>query len=141
MDAASEAAQAQTTSGKAYGVDQWINVTLPPLTKVWQGFGGSSSFFISEHDVREATGAYVDSIPYHFAETLWRHAQVGASPTRGYRDEIREYVVDMKCAAALALCSANARFGGGGALQYYIPNWERYLYATGRTFTFGAKSY
>ncbi len=141
MSASILAGQAQAGSGKAYGVDLWLDVTMPVLTKVWQGIGGSSDFFLSETDVREAIGAFEGSDPYQFAESLWRLAQVGASPTRGYRDGIREYVVDLPCKAAIAICSANCQFGSGSVLQYFIPDWKRYLYATGREFTFANRAF
>lgn len=141
MSASELAAQAQQSSGKNYGVDSWMDVKLEPMMKVWQGIGGSSEFFLSEHDVREATGAYIDTDAHQFAETLWRQAQVGPSPTRGYRDGIREYVVDISCEAAVAECLANTQFGGGTLLQYFIPNWQQNLFATGREFTFANKAY
>lgn len=141
MSAAARAGQAQQSSGKAYGVDSWLDVKLPPMTKVWQGMGGTSDFFLSETDVRTAIGAFIDSDPLQFAESLWRMAQVGPSPTRGYRDGIREYVVDIPCQAAIAVCSANPQFGSGTLVQYFIPDWQRSLFATGREHTFPNRGY
>lgn len=63
MSAVDAGGLAQQSSGKSYGVDTWMNVMLEPMMKVWQGIGGNSNFFSSEHDVREAIGAYQDSDP------------------------------------------------------------------------------
>jgi hypothetical protein len=119
-----------------------MNVTLQPLTKLWQGVGGSSNFFMSETDCRNAMGSFEGSDPYHFAETLWREAQVGASRRTGeYRDGIREFVVDMPCKAAIAVCDASPTFGRGGLIQYYVPDWEKHIYPTGREYRFAEKGY
>ena len=141
MSASMEAAMAQTGSGKNYGVDVWWDVEVPAMTKLWQGIGGHSNFFISECDVRNLTGSYVGDVPLKFAETFWRLAQVGPSPRRGYRLAIQEFVVDLRCQAALSVCDANMKFGGGTAIQYYIPNWEQYLLETGRSHQFEKQSY
>ncbi|MEM7158595.1 MAG: hypothetical protein AAF799_37490 [Myxococcota bacterium] len=139
MDVAALARADQAGSG--YRVDTWINVQVEPMTKVWQGVGGHSNFFLSEEDAREARGAYVGTRPYKFAETLWRLAQVEPSPTRGYRQSIAEFVVDMPVEAAVGLCLANRGLGTGSVFQYYIPDWDRRIYATGRTMKFQSSSY
>jgi hypothetical protein len=138
-DLASDAARAQTGGG--YRADAWVNVKLPALTKLWQGIGGQSDFFLSEEDAREARGAYVGSDPYRFAQTLWQFAQVEPHRAKGYREGIRELVVDLDGTAAAALCLSNPDLGRGGLLQYYVPGWERFLHATGREYKFGAKSF
>ena len=43
MDVVSQAIAAQSSGG--YSVDTWM--TLEPMTKLWQGVGGRSSFFFS----------------------------------------------------------------------------------------------
>src|SRR5690606_3437643 len=101
MSVAKLAANAQSSSG--YAVDTWIDMTLEPMTKVWQGEHGYSNFFFSEEDAREVRGAYVGSNPYEFAETLWRLAQVSPSAKYGYRTAILEYVVDISTAAAVGI--------------------------------------
>jgi hypothetical protein len=136
---AQQAVSAQTSGG--YSGDVWFNVRLEPMTKVWQGIGGYSNFFLSEHDAREARGSYVGTTPYKFAETLWRLAQVQPNVVHGYRLGIREFVVDLPTPAAFSVCVSNVRFGSGGVFQYYIPDWERTLYPTGREFKFGAASF
>jgi hypothetical protein len=109
--------------------------------KLWQGIGGHSDFFFSEEDAREATGAYVSSQPLKFAETLSRLLQVQPNPTLGVRQSIREYVVDLRTAAAVGVCRANTQFGSGSVLQYFVPDWNKSLHATGRTYAFEAKNY
>lgn len=139
MSIASLAAAAQ--SGSGYAVDTWIDLTIEPILKLWQGVGGHSNFFFSEEDARQATGAYEDTRPYKFAETLWRLAQVQPNPTLGYRQAIAEFVVDLPTPAAVGLCTANRSLGSGSVFQYYIPDWEARIYRTGRTFKFSDKSY
>jgi hypothetical protein len=128
------AANAQSSSG--YAVDSWIDLTLEPMTKVWQGEGGESNFFFSEEDAREVRGAYVGSNPYEFAETLWRLAQVSPSAKYGYRTAILEYVVDLPVQAAVGVCRANSHLGSGSVFQYYIPNWQSKMFRTGRRYAF-----
>lgn len=139
MSIALQAAAAQ--SGSGYAVDQWIDLTLQPILKLWQGVGGHSNFFFSEEDAREATGAYEGTKAYRFAETLWRLAQVQPNPVLGYRQEIAEFVVDMPVQAAVGLCTANLSLGSGSVFQYYIPGWESSIYRTSRSFKFGSKGY
>lgn len=139
MSISNEAAAAQAGSG--YSVDVWMDLKLEPMTKVWQGVGGYSDFFLSESDAREAKGAYEGSKPYKFAETLWRMAQVEPSGTLSYRQEIDEFVVDMPVMAAVGICMANRALGSGSVFQYFIPNWGGSLFRTGRRFKFGAKAY
>ncbi|MCA9655409.1 MAG: hypothetical protein H6712_26120 [Myxococcales bacterium] len=139
MSVAALAASAQSSGG--YAVDAWLDMTLEPMTKLWQGVGGSSNFFFSEEDARFASGAYDGTRPLQFAESLWRMAQVQPHASLGYRREIAEYVVDMPIAAAVGVCTANLAFGGGSVFQYYVPDWEGRIYTTGRTFRFGAGSY
>ncbi len=91
--------------------------------------------------MREQIGLYVNMQAIEFAETLWRQDQVGPSPRRGYRDGIREFVVDIACDAAMGICRSNPRFGSGGILQYFVPDWEGALYATGRQHRFAKVSY
>ena len=140
-DPAAEAAKAQSLSPGGYSEDAWSNVKLPALTKLWQGIGGKSDFFLSEEDAREARGSYVGSDAYRFAQTLWQFAQVQPNRLHGYRQGIREFVVDLDCLAAAALCLSNPELGRGGLLQYYVPGWERFLHTTGREFQFGAKAF
>jgi hypothetical protein len=150
-DLASEAVAAQRTAG--YQADVWLNVNVEPILKLWRGIDDNdnsdsdsdsdsrrkSNFFFSEEDARMATGAYVGSSPHQFAQTLWRMAQVQPHPTLGFRDGIREYVVDLRTAAAISVCIANPALGGGSVFQYYVPNWQRLLRPTGRTFKFAQK--
>jgi hypothetical protein len=138
-DLVSEAKQAQLTTG--YRADLWIETKLEPMTKLWQGKGGKSNFFLSEEDAREARGAYDGTIPYRFAQTLWRLAQVQPNPTLGFRDTILEFVVDLEIRVAMGVCQANTALGSGSVLQYYIPDWEPRLHETGRRFTFDAKGF
>jgi hypothetical protein len=138
-DPKSEAAAAQRGTG--YHADTWLNIQLESMTKLWQGIGGQSNFFVSEEDAREAKGAYVGSQPHKFAETLWRLAQVEPNKTLGYRQGIREYVVDIRTAAAIGICAANAQLGSGSVLQYYVPDWDARLHPTGREFKFAAQSF
>lgn len=139
MTPVQQAVAAQSSSG--YGVDAWFEVRLEPMTKVWQGVGGHSNFFLSENDAREARGSYVGTRPYKFAETLWRLAQVQPNAIHGYRLGIRELVVDLPTPAAFSVCASSLQFGSGGVFQYYIPDWEQSLYPTGREFKFGAASF
>jgi len=119
----------------------WLGIKLAPMMKLWQGVGGHSNFFVSEEDAREAMGSYEGSQGFKFAETLWRLAQVQPSLKRGFRQGLQEFVVDIPTAAAVGVCLANTSLGSGSVLQYYIPNWERSLMATGRKFEFNAKGY
>lgn len=139
MSIAKQAAAAQAGSG--YAVDVWMEMTLQPMTKLWQGMGGHSNFFLSEEDARESRGSYEGTKPYKFAETLWRLAQVEPSPTRGFRDAIAEFVVDLPVVAAIGVCTANKALGSGSVFQYYIPDWESRIFTTGRTHKFAARSY
>ncbi len=140
MDVASMAAAAQVSAG--YAVDAWMNVSLEAMTKVWQGVGGTSDFFfISEEDARTARGAYIGTSAFKFAETLWRLAQVQPNRALGYRVAIREYVVDLRTPAAVGVCLASRHLGSGSVLQYFIPNWQATLHATGREYRFGAQAY
>lgn len=139
VNPAAEAVASQAQGG--YYADTWFNVRIEAMTKLWQGIGGASNFFISEKDAREASGAFEGSRPYLFAETLWRLAQVQPSRTHGFRQGIREYVVDIRTEAAVALCLSNMGFGTGSVFQYYIPNWDQKLYATGRTYRFSSTSF
>ncbi|PRQ05039.1 hypothetical protein [Enhygromyxa salina] len=139
MSIAKLAAGAQSSSG--YGVDAWLDISLEPMTKVWQGMGGASNFFFSEEDAREARGSYMGTNPYRFAETLWRLAQVSPSAKYGYRSGIAEFVVDLPVAAAVGICHANSSLGSGSVFQYYIPDWDKALYRTGRTYTFKQTAY
>jgi hypothetical protein len=139
MSIAKQAAAEQVGSG--YAVDVWMEMTLEPMTKIWQGVGGHSNFFLSEEDAREARGSYEGTKPYKFAETLWRMAQVEPSVKHGFREEIAEFVVDLPTLAAVGICTANKALGSGSVFQYFIPGWEPFLFRTGRTHKFGAKSY
>ena len=138
-DWAAEAMATQTKTG--YRADMWIVVDLEPMTKLWQGIGGHSNFFFSEEDAREAKGAYVGTKAYRFAETLWRHAQVEPNAALGYRDGIREYVVNLPTRAAFGVCRENPHLGSGSVVQYYLPGWESLVHATGREFKFGEKAF
>ena len=135
--ASSEASAAQLTSG--YSADMWLNIKLPAMMKLWQGVGGHSNFFVSEEDSREAMGSYQGSDAYKFAATLWRFAQVQPNIKHGFRQGLQEFVVDLDTPGAIGICLANPSLGTGTVLQYYIPNWERTLFATGRTFDFSEK--
>lgn len=139
MNVASLAAEAQSSTG--YAVDVWITMTLQPMLKLWQGVGGHSNFFFSEDDAREAAGAYAGTKPYKFAETLWRLAQVEPNPTLSYRQQIAEFVVDIPVDAAVGCCLANRALGSGSVFQYYIPDWDNSIFATGRRFRFSTKAY
>ncbi len=139
MSISLQAAAAQRGSG--YAVDTWIDLTIEPMTKLWQGVGGYSDFFLSEQDAREARGAYEGSRAFKFAETLWRLAQVQPSATLSYRQDIAEFVVDLPVQAAVGICTANPVLGSGSVFQYFIPNWGARVYATGRVFKFSAKAY
>jgi hypothetical protein len=139
MSISSLAASAQTSAG--YAVDAWMDVELEAMTKLWQGEHGHSNFFFSEEEAREASGAYVGTTPYHFAETLWRLAQVSPSAKHGYRQAILEYVVDIRVTAAVGICRANSGLGSGSVYQYYIPDWEKSLFRTGRRYEFRHKNY
>lgn len=136
---AAEAVAAQAAGN--YHADTWVNVRLEPMTKVWQGIGGDSKFFLSEKDAREAIGAFEGTDPYRFAETLWRLSQVAASSAKGFRWGIREFVVDIATPAAVALCLSNPGYGTGSVFQYFIPDWANALYPTSRMFKFSAQSY
>ncbi len=139
-DPAKLAAAAQSSAG--YLVDVWTNVTLEPMTKLWQGLEGPpAEFFFSEHDAYEAMGMYTDLKPHRFAETLWRLAQVRPSASHGYRQGIREFVVDLPTPAAVGICSANGALGSGSVYQYFIPGWRSTVYMTGREYRFHAKAY
>jgi len=141
-DPATRAALAQRMGGSAgYGADTWINVILEPMTKLWQGIGGKSDFFFSEEDARQAKGSYVGSTSFRFAETLWRLAQVEPSKMLGFRDGIREFVVDLRTPAAISVCKANPVFGSGSVVQYFVPDWQKTVCPTGREYKFAAKSY
>jgi hypothetical protein len=131
----------QAQVGGGYSVDSWFEVKLQPMTKLWQGIGGFSEFFLSEEDARQARGAYAGSDPYQVAERLWRMAQVAPNPTHGFRQGLREYVVDLPAKAAMGVCLANPGLGSGGVMQYFIPGWGSYIYATGREFQFSSKGY
>ena len=139
MSLARAAASAQLVSG--YYADSWFEVKLPAMTKLWQGIGGHSDFFLSEEDAREARGAYVGSEPFRFARKLWRLAQARPSRSQGFRLGVREFVVDLDAPAAVSVCFANSvidgeNLGPGGVIQYYIPDWARFLHTTGREFDF-----
>jgi len=137
-DVASEARLAQVNGG--YRVDVWVAITLEPMTKVWQGIGGESNFFLSEEDAREAKGAYVDTKAYRFAETLWRLAQVQPNAKLGFRSGIQEFVVDIDTKVAMGVCLSNPGLGSGSVVQYYIPDWASRMHKTGRKFTFDEKA-
>lgn len=139
INPAHAAVAAQGSGG--YYADVWMNVLLEPMTKVWQGIGGSSNFFLSEKDAREAIGAFEGSQPYKFAETLWRLAQVQGSKTHGFRQGIREFVVDIRTPAACALCLSNPGYGSGSVFQYFIPEFEKTMFSTSRTYRFSSTSY
>jgi hypothetical protein len=139
MSVSQLAASAQSSGG--YAVDAWMDVDLEPMTKIWQGEDGVSNFFFSEEDAREARGAYVGTTPYNFAETLWRLAQVSPSAKYGYRTAIVEYVVDIRVTAAVGICRSNSGLGSGSVYQYYIPDWEKSLFRTGRRHEFRHKNY
>jgi len=139
MSVAQQARARQARDG--YAVDAWLDMVVQPMTKLWQGVGGDSEFFFSEEDAREAKGAYQNSDPYKFAETLWRLAQVKPSRTLSYRQEIAEFVVNLPTPAAVGVCSANRSLGSGSVFQYFIPGWHRRLFATGRRYKFGVKAY
>ena len=139
MSIATLAASAQSSGG--YAVDAWFDLVLEPMTKVWQGEGGESNFFFSEEDAREVRGAYVGRNPYQFAETLWRLAQVSPSAKYGYRTAILEYVVDISTPAAVGICRANTSLGSGSVFQYYIPDWQKGLFRTGRRYAFKHQKY
>jgi hypothetical protein len=137
-DVASEARLAQVNGG--YRVDVWVAITLQPMTKVWQGIGGESNFFLSEEDAREAKGAYVGTQAYRFAETLWRLAQVQPNAKLGFRSGIQEFVVDIDTKVAMGVCLSNPVLGSGSVVQYYIPDWASRMHKTGRKFTFDEKA-
>jgi len=134
MDPAQEAANSQTSGG--YRVDTWMNITLQPMMKLWQGMPGPTNFFLSEQDAREATGAFAGTQAYRFAETIARLAQIAPHRTRPFRPRIREVVVDIATEAAVGVCVNNQDFGSGSVLQYYVPNWTGKLMPTGRSYTF-----
>jgi hypothetical protein len=141
-DPASLAFAAQVRDNR-YKADMWLNVTLPPMMKLWKGVGGAkfSDFFVSEEDAREAKGAYVGTQPFKYAATVWRFAQVEPHPEKGYRGKIMEFVVDFPIPAAVGICLANPNLGSGSVLQYFVPNWDRSLRPTRRTYRFDEKNY
>ncbi|KIG12944.1 hypothetical protein DB30_00900 [Enhygromyxa salina] len=115
---------------------------LEPMTKVWVGEGGPvSGFFLSEEDARFVRGSYAGTNPVRFAETLWRMAQVSPSAKYGFRTAILEYVVDLPVAAAVGFCAANTNLGSGGVYQYFIPDWEKCMFRTGRRYEFRHAKY
>lgn len=129
-----------------YRVDLWMDLTLEPMLKLWQGVGNiehPSYFFLSEEDAREAKGDYEGTKPFKFAQTLWRLAQVEPHATLSFRQEIEEFVVNLPVAAAIGVCTANHTLGSGSVFQYYIPNWDQdeRIFRTGRRFKFDAKAY
>jgi hypothetical protein len=153
MSISSQAAASQTGAG--YAVDFWMDLTIQPMTKLWQGVNGNlkrdgsdklSDYFFSEEDAREARGTYEGTKPYKFAETLWRLAQVRPHATYSYRQEIAEFVVNLPIQVAVGICSANQALGSGSVFQYFVPDatgklQDGRLFPTGRTFKFGAKAY
>jgi len=138
MDVSSLAAADQSASGDS--VDSWIDMKLEPMTKIWQGVGGTSSDFLSEEDARVCRGSYDGTKPVRFAESLWRMAQVEPHASRGYRKEIAEFVVDLPVEAAVGVCLANRQYGHGSDYQYFIPQWESHLFRTGRTYKFSRQN-
>jgi len=139
MNISAQAASDQLNNG--YAVDTWLDMKLETMTKLWQGVGGKSNFFFSEHDAREARGSYAGTKPYKFAESLWRLAQVEPHKDLSYRQDIAEFVVDIPVECAVGICLANAALGTGTVFQYYVPGWSGYIFETGRTFRFSAKAY
>ena len=141
-DPASLAIAAQVRDAR-YQADTWMNVTLQPMMKLWKGIGGEdkSDFFLSEEDAREASGAYAGSQPNKFAATLWRLAQVEPHKDLGFRQGIREYVVDFPAPAAVGICRVNRGLGSGSVLQYFVPDWALNIRPTGRTYQFDEANY
>lgn len=147
VDRAKAAAVHQLQAG--YVPDLWFNVTLTAMMKVWEGIGGNPSltategkFFFGEEDARHARGSYVNTTPYEFAETLWRSLQVRPHKLLGFREGIRELVVDLDAPAALSVCEGSRQLGTGGALQYFILSGDLHrLRETGRTYHFGRTTY
>jgi hypothetical protein len=79
--------------------------------------------------------------PSDVRESLWRMAQVEPHKTLGFRDGIREFVVDLPTPAAVSVCRSNPVYGSGSVLQYFVPNWRMTVRPTGREFKFSEKNY
>jgi uncharacterized Zn-binding protein involved in type VI secretion len=126
-DAASSSAATPADLAKSWqgtdpypGVDNWTNTTLPKGTRVYGASPGQGSFYTSADGVSGTDGtaaSYYDSL------------QIAPNTTDpnypAYRSGITEYEVNTdNLPAATSTASANPGNGGGGATQFFVPDYK-----------------
>ncbi|HCL5926197.1 TPA: hypothetical protein N2O00_004611 [Citrobacter amalonaticus] len=62
---------------------------------------------------------------------LWRSAQVKPHDVFGYRSQVQGYEVLKDTDVATSIVNANPHLGEGGAIQYFVDDYQNVLRATG----------
>jgi filamentous hemagglutinin len=119
----SELAQSWQGSGAYPGVDTYTNVTLSKGQYVLGSAPGQSPYYTTFDMFANMDGT---------AQDFYRKLQIGPNLTNPayppYRNGVTIYeVVTDSTKAASGITLANPQFGPGGALQLFIPDYDRAL--------------
>jgi len=101
-----------------YASDNWSMVTLPKGTILYGGLPGQSAYYT---DISALTNAGYDSA------TLFQSLQVRPHDVFGYRPEMGAYILNSDVRIPAGTVQANPGFGSGGANQYFIQQYQKYL--------------
>ena len=110
------ARERQVLSG--YSADAWSMTALKPGSIVYGGVPGQTAFYTDFAAVRASA---LNS------ERLFKSLQVQPNPLYGYRPGIMAYRVTMELRVPAGYTLNNARFGVGGARQFFILNYGEAL--------------
>ena len=100
------------------GIDTWRTVTLKKGTIVYGGVPGQSEFYIEKASFKRSGG---------IKETLWESVQVKEHPKFGYRSAVQPYILTEDTVAGMSVTKANPQYGKGGAIQYFIEDYNEKL--------------
>ncbi|WP_423257803.1 RHS repeat domain-containing protein [Enterobacter asburiae] len=105
------------------GVDDWQLGTLNKGDIIYGGVPGQTEFYLSQSTLNEAEGSM---------SSLWKSAQVKPHDVFGYRPQVQAYEVLKDTDIATSVVTANPHLGEGGAIQYFVKDYQVVLRATGK---------
>ena len=120
-DIISKASQWQG-KGDYPGVDNWQLGTLKKGDIIYGGVPGQTEFYLSQSTLDAAEGSM---------SSLWRSAQVKPHDVFGYRPQVQGYEVLKDTDVATSVVNANPHLGEGGAIQYFVDDYQSVLRPTG----------
>jgi hypothetical protein len=100
------------------GVDAWRAFSLKAGDTIVGGFPGPSAFFTEERTLVAAGFS---------REGVRQALQIELSPIRPPRAWARHYRVRADARVATSMVRANPHHGPGGAVQYYVEDWQNLL--------------